>query len=95
MSCIFSRCSSLCQLPDISKWDTSNVIYMNGMFSLCISLSFLPDILKWDFDNVNSIDSMFNKTINCTNSFFVNINIKEIINSDSNSIQYSSDNNNE
>jgi len=25
-------------LPDISKWDTSNVIYMNVMFADCKSL---------------------------------------------------------
>ena len=43
MSHMFAECKSLSSLPEISKWNTSNVTYMNGMFS-CESLSSLPDI---------------------------------------------------
>ena len=29
---MFSVCKSLISLPDISKWNTSNIINMNGIF---------------------------------------------------------------
>ena len=32
MSCIFYECSSLLSIPDISKWNTSNVINMSYLF---------------------------------------------------------------
>ena len=35
MSCMFEGCSSLYNLPDISKWDTKNVINMSSMFDGC------------------------------------------------------------
>ena len=35
-------------LPDISKWNTENVIDMGGMFSICSSLVGLSDISKWN-----------------------------------------------
>ena len=48
MSEIFEECSSLSSLPDISKWNTNNVIDMSWMFNDCSSLSSLPDISKWN-----------------------------------------------
>ena len=48
MSYMFSGCSSLKSLPDISNWNTSNVIIMNNIFFGCSSLHSLPDISKWD-----------------------------------------------
>ena len=48
MSHLFLGCESLTSLPDISKWDTSNVRYMNYMFSQCYKLNSLPDISKWN-----------------------------------------------
>ena len=48
MSYMFFRCSSLISLPDISKWDTKNVIDMSYMFCKCSSLISLPNISKWD-----------------------------------------------
>ena len=36
---MFSGCSNLESLPDISKWDTSNVILMGGIFTNLSSLS--------------------------------------------------------
>ena len=46
MNGIFNQCSSLISLPDVSKWNTNNVIYMNGRFDQCLSLISLPDIIK-------------------------------------------------
>jgi len=46
MSHMFSGCSSLISLPDISKWDTSKVNDMNYTFEECSSLISLPDISK-------------------------------------------------
>ena len=45
MSEIFFNCSSLKELPDISKWNTNNVKYMSKIFYNCSSLKELPDIL--------------------------------------------------
>ena len=58
---MFSFCNSLISLPDISKWNTSNVYNMNGMFSFCNSLISLPDISKWDTSNVKNMVGMFSK----------------------------------
>ena len=64
---MFSGCNSLNSLPDISKWDTSNVKYMNYMFSRCYSLNSLPDISKWKTSNVNDIRSMFGECLSTIN----------------------------
>ena len=59
MSHMFCGCKSLSSLPDISKWDTSNVNNMSYMFYWCSSLSSLPDISKWNTSNVNNMSYMF------------------------------------
>ena len=59
MSNIFSGCSSLSSLPDISKWNTNNVTDMYSMFSECSSLSSLPDISKWNTNKVTDMSHMF------------------------------------
>ena len=46
MSFMFYYCSSLKSLPDISKWDTKNVNYMNSMFDGCSSLKSIPKLNK-------------------------------------------------
>ena len=56
---MFYNCSSLEVLPDISKWDTSNVESMYGMFHNCISLITLPDLSKWNINNVDDMSYMF------------------------------------
>ena len=43
MNSIFSGCSSLISLPDISKWKTSDINNINNMFSYCSSLISLPN----------------------------------------------------
>ena len=47
MNHMFSSCSSLQSLPDISKWNTEKVTDMSYMFESCRSLKSLPDISKW------------------------------------------------
>ena len=59
MSCMFSDCSSLVSLPDISKWNTANVTDMNYMFCNCSSLKSLPDISKWNVSKVTNMELMF------------------------------------
>ena len=61
MSYMFTRCSSLSSLPDISKWNTNNVTNMISMFFGCSSLSSLPDISKWNTNNVTNMNNMFSK----------------------------------
>jgi len=48
-------------IPDISKWDTSNVTNMSYMFSNCYNL---PDISKWDTSNVKNMSYMFSNYYN-------------------------------
>ena len=43
MEHMFNNCNSLVSLPDISKWDTSNVKNMKRMYNNCNSLMNLPD----------------------------------------------------
>ena len=47
MNGMFTYCSSLVSLPDISKWNTANVRDMGCMFKNCSSLKSFPDISKW------------------------------------------------
>ena len=46
MSFMFSNCSSLSSLPDISKWNTKNVNYMSDMFYNCNPFLKIPDKFK-------------------------------------------------
>ena len=57
--CMFRGCNSLLSLPDISKWNTSNVNDMSGMFYECNSLISLPDISNWNLCRVISMSHMF------------------------------------
>ena len=45
---LFEVCIKLISLPDISKWNTSNITDMSFMFNKCNSLISLPDISKWN-----------------------------------------------
>ena len=51
-------------LPNISKWNTSNVNDMREMFYKCDSLISLPDISKWNNSHVFNI---LNESFNCLN----------------------------
>ena len=68
MSFLFYECSSLKELPDISKWNVNNVIALNGLFFNCFSLISLPDISKWNIFNsyINNFISYLEPIINST-----------------------------
>ena len=53
MSYMFYKCYNI---PDISKWNTSNVINMSYMFNQCKDI---PDISKWNTSNVINMSYMF------------------------------------
>ena len=59
MSQMFLGCNNLKYLPDISKWNTSNVTDMSFIFYECQSLSSLPDISKWNTSNVTDMSFIF------------------------------------
>ena len=42
MSFMFSECSELSSFPDISKWNTNNVINCKDIFDQCLKLSKVP-----------------------------------------------------
>ena len=63
LSFMFSGCSSLLNICDISKWNTKSVTRMNNIFSGCKSLLNLPDISNWDVSNVTDMSNMFS---NCS-----------------------------
>ena len=47
-------------MPDLSKWDTSNVTSMQFTFQGCESLTVLPDLSTWNTNKVTSMNCMFN-----------------------------------
>ena len=59
MSWMFRDCTSIISLPDISKWNISNVINTIGMFNNFDSLISFIDISKWNFSNNKNITMMF------------------------------------
>ena len=48
------NCVGFC--PDISKWDTSNVIDITNLFK---GSAYVPNILTWDISSVKYIDNAF------------------------------------
>ena len=59
MSYMFSECSYLSPLSDLSKWDTTNVTDMNNIFSKCYFVKSLPDISNWNTSNVKNMGFIF------------------------------------
>ena len=59
MSYMFYFCNSLEYLPNIYKFNTSNVIDMSYLFFNCSSLKYLNNISKWDTSNVTNMSHMF------------------------------------
>ena len=59
MSNIFSGCTSLSSIQDISKWNIRTVTNMSGIFNECSSLSSLPDISKWNTSNISDFNEIF------------------------------------
>ena len=58
MSYLFNECSSLVELPDISKWNIKNISNLNGIFNNCSLLTFIPNI-KWIFNKKIKINDIF------------------------------------
>ena len=54
-------------LPDISKWNTSNVEKISYLFKDCELLISLPDVYKWNTQKINESEDMFNGCKNCKN----------------------------
>jgi surface protein len=59
MSYMFSNCSSLSSLSDISTWNTENVTNMSYLFNGCASLKELPDISYWNTEKVTNMSYLF------------------------------------
>ena len=55
---MFSNCSSLISIPDISKWNVINVENMSRIFINCKSLSSMPDISNWKTQHVKIMDGI-------------------------------------
>ena len=56
---LFYGCSSLIELPDISKWNTNNINKLISIFENCSLLTFIPNISKWKFNNKIEINNIF------------------------------------
>ena len=56
---MFSDCSSLLSISNISNWNTSIITNMSYMFSDCTLLKSLPDISKFDTSNVTDMSFIF------------------------------------
>ena len=68
MNSMFSGCILLKNLPDISNWDTSNVVDMSKMFMCLKHIISFPDISKWKIQKVTTMEEMF---YFCTNLIFL------------------------
>jgi len=78
---MFDRCSSLEELPDISNWNTRQVINMCSLFRECSKIKLLPDISIWNIINVEDIREMFYGYINLESlpNILLNLNNKKNI----------------
>lgn len=57
MSGLFSYCWNITTIPNIGKWDTSQVTNMSSMFFY--AYNFNDDITKWNTSNVTNMSLMF------------------------------------
>ena len=49
---IFMDCKQLISLPDLSKWDTSQVTNIENLFNGCSSLTSINCIYGWNTKNI-------------------------------------------
>ena len=63
MSNLFNGCSSLKEMPDISKWNTNKVNDMSNIFNGCNSLSSLPKISIVNMENKENIFSGYSERL--------------------------------
>ena len=47
---MFGECKSLAFVPDFTKWNFSEIVFVKGVFSGCISVLNFPDISKLNFN---------------------------------------------
>ena len=59
MSYMFTYCTSLESLPDISKWNLTNIEDISNMFSGCSSLKSFPDISNIKIKKGIKTENMF------------------------------------
>ena len=59
MNSLFYGCDSLESLPDLSKWNTYNLIDIGDIFNECKLLKTLPDISKWNTSKVIIMNNVF------------------------------------
>ena len=60
MSFLFKECSSLKDIPDISKWKLNENVNINEMFKLCISLVNIP---KMNFNSFTNNIKIFDQCL--------------------------------
>ena len=58
---LFYGCSSLNILPNISKWNTKNIISMKELFYGCSSLAILPDLSNWNINKIKYINDIISE----------------------------------
>ena len=58
---MFLDCICLYSLPDLEKWDTSNVTIMRSLFNGCSSLKIVSGISNWNTANVVDMRYMFSQ----------------------------------
>ena len=64
-SYIFKDCVGLIALPDIGKWDVTNINNMEGLFWKCWNLIYISNnISKWNTINLQNIHGMFFGCVN-------------------------------
>ena len=59
LCCLFSGCSLVKKLPDVSKWNVGSAVNIYGFFSGCSSLLTVPDISNWNIENTYYIRCLF------------------------------------
>ena len=59
ISFMFSDCTELSYIGEMSDFNTINVTNMKEMFYNCVSLEYLPNVSKWDTSNVTSMEGLF------------------------------------
>ena len=69
---MFYGCSSLVQLPDITKWNMK-VIFIKDIFSDCDSLLSIPDISKLNLVVIGNVENIFGQKPESENSSLENI----------------------
>ena len=68
---MFSNCTNLRVLPNISNWNTKNLTKTVDMFSNCPLITLIPDLSKWNIRSVVDISGMFENCCSLQNLDFL------------------------